>query len=906
MRSDAGRFSAVLREYLACFALLCIAVLSSYLPAIVLRLSANPIYWVSGLISSYLPGRTAGYPWIDPNAGFTVQALGGYSAHQWFHGQIPWWNPYLGVGAPLAAEMQPASFFLPFVLLLHFANGVILLRTAMQMIAGLATFALLRQMGLANFAALLGGILYALNGTFAWFADSPILPVAFLPLLLLGVERAFIKAQEKQRGGWAWIAIALAYSIYAGFPETAYLDGLLVLAWTLYRFFVAPPDARWSFARKVSLAAVSGLLIATPLIVSFLEYQNFSAIRHSGWSHLGLPKISFAAFLMPYIFGPLHAFEPADASGLLTQHWANTGGYFSLTLLFLSLTALFGGTRLRGLRNLLAIWILIFAARTFNIPPFPDLLRLVPPLDYVVVFHYCEPSLELCGTVLAAFALDDWWRGVARKAALVACLTAFAMAALALSLSSGLVGELFHHAAHYSRWFWGSLCWAVVITWAVAVLLRRCSRNAAPLVFALIFANSFVLFAIPELAGMRNPKLDLGVVDFLRQHLGWERIYTFSPLAPNYGAYFRLASINHNAVPIPANWVEYIRQSLDPAIDPHIFIGYFPGPLTAREEVFRSHLTNFEATGVKYVLTSPGENPFTRNILVTQREGANIALPLKNGEQIAGILPPVPVKTISAIGVTIGTYGGAATGSLAAQVCAGGACSSGSAPLASAADNQSFYIPLTPELTVQSGEPLRYILTHLEDPASARQHEVAIWVWPARSRFAPLQVPGKKAMAYTPEITLSQPFSGAPARQVYHSSIADVFELPHPASYFEVQGGPCALSPHSRESLDASCRAPAVLIRRELYYPGWRAYVNGHRQTIGAASIFQSLHLPAGKTRVLFAYSPSHILPASLAMLAGLVILGFECIRRAKHLLAVYGRHMQLTDAAPTGVTPAS
>src|SRR5579875_2014471 len=160
----------------------------------------------------------------------------------------------------------------------------------------MATFALLRQMGLANFAALLGGILYALNGTFAWFADSPILPVAFLPLLLLGVERAFIKAREKQRGGWAWIAIALAYSIYAGFPETAYLDGLLVLAWTLYRFFVAPPDARWSFARKVSLGAVSGLLIATPLIVSFLEYQNFSAIRHSGWSHLGLPKISFAAF----------------------------------------------------------------------------------------------------------------------------------------------------------------------------------------------------------------------------------------------------------------------------------------------------------------------------------------------------------------------------------------------------------------------------------------------------------------------------------------------------------------------------------------------------------------------------------------------------------------------------------
>jgi hypothetical protein len=44
--------------------------------------------------------------------------------------------------------MQPASLFLPFVLLLHFSSGVVFVSIALQMVAGIATFALLRQLGL--------------------------------------------------------------------------------------------------------------------------------------------------------------------------------------------------------------------------------------------------------------------------------------------------------------------------------------------------------------------------------------------------------------------------------------------------------------------------------------------------------------------------------------------------------------------------------------------------------------------------------------------------------------------------------------------------------------------------------------------------------------------------------------
>src|SRR4051794_10576785 len=81
--------------------------------------SADPRYFISGLSvgrpNSLLPGLPG---WIDPHAGLTMQSLGGLAAANWLSGIIPWWNPYSGLGLPLAAEMQPGAFFLPFVLLL--------------------------------------------------------------------------------------------------------------------------------------------------------------------------------------------------------------------------------------------------------------------------------------------------------------------------------------------------------------------------------------------------------------------------------------------------------------------------------------------------------------------------------------------------------------------------------------------------------------------------------------------------------------------------------------------------------------------------------------------------------------------------------------------------------------------
>jgi hypothetical protein len=880
MRSFAGRFSALCRSDARCSVLLCILVLAAYIPGLLLRLTPNPIFSTAGLIAAWQPGLTQGFPWIDPNAGFTVQALGGYSAEQWLHGHIPWWNPYSGVGLPLAAEMQGASLFFPFVLLLHFWNGVLFLKIVLQMVAGLATFALLRQLGLSRFAAFCGAALFELSGTFAWFADSPILPVAFLPLFLLGIERAFAGASRGRRGGWFWIAVALAYSIYAGFPETAYLDGLLAFAWSIYRFAISPRNARWSFARRILLGGTVGILLAAPLILPFLEYQSLSAIKHSGWNNLALPAITPASLLMPYIYGPLHAFETADPSGRLAADFASTGGYFSLTLFFLSAVALFSGKRLRGLRILLAAWIVVFAARSLGVHWASDLLRLIPPLDYVVVFHYSEPAWEMCGVVLAAFALDDWRHGIKRWPVFAGLAVTLAVAALSIALASGLISDLFHHLAFYSRWFRGSVLWAALMVAILCTLFNlRPGRISARLITALLVFDAVALFAVPELAGMRRPKLDLTPVTFLRHHLGLERAYTLGPLQPNYGAYFEVPSINHNQVPVAAEWLRYIRQSLDPGVEnPQLFTGYIPAPLDNREKALRDHVQGYEAAAVKYILATPGENPFAEHTTVTPGQGANVPVALEKGETISGSIPSVRFPRISAIGVVIGTYGGAATGSLQARVCSGDLCSSGAASLSHVADNQALYIALSTPVSVRDGAPVRYAFTHVATPSEIRSHAVAIWLWPAPAGFAPVQLTNGRSLPDTPQITLQNALVSSAAQPAFRSSVADIYELPQPAPYFETSGATCKIAAASRQSVSVFCGKPATLIRRELSYPGWHAFVNGKRVAMHSAGIFQSIAMPAGKSLVSFSYTPTHSGLAFVAFVAGLLALASELI----------------------------
>ncbi|MCY0876853.1 MAG: YfhO family protein, partial [Firmicutes bacterium] len=84
-------------------------------------------------------------------------------------------------------------------------------------------------------------------------------------------------------------------------------------------------------------------------------------------------------------------------------------------------------------------------------------------------------------------------------------------------------------------------------------------------------------------------------------------------------------------------------------------------------------------------------------------------------------------------------------------------------------------------------------------------------------------------------------------------------------------------------------KAPTVLVRRELYFPGWTAKVNGKSVPIHEyKSLFQSIQVPAGRSTVVFTYLPPHEnwATAGFAIGAALVILPPIFWRRKRRRLA--------------------
>ncbi|MGH9096951.1 MAG: hypothetical protein ACRDWB_05960, partial [Acidimicrobiales bacterium] len=356
------------------FPLVCIfvAVLLANLPGLLHIVTSNP-----QTVDAYLgPGKAAwlpGRPYIDPNSGFTTQALGHLATLDWLHGHIPWWNPYEGLGSSLAGEMQSGAFFLPTFLLL-FHQGMLYLQILLETATGWATYLLLRRLGVGRTFSIAGGVAFGLCGSYAWLTHAPVRPILLLPLSLLGVERALTAARERRPGGWRLLAVALAFSILAGFPETTFIDGLFVLWWAVLRMS-GPGREYWRpMVAKLGAGVVAGVALAAPLLVAFLTFLPHANLGGHGpvEAHSSLPTTGLSQLLLPYSLGPINGFRGggllAGNVDTITALWGSVGGYVTVTLVAAGLVGLVG-RRNRRLRVGLGLWVLLCLLRTFGFGP---------------------------------------------------------------------------------------------------------------------------------------------------------------------------------------------------------------------------------------------------------------------------------------------------------------------------------------------------------------------------------------------------------------------------------------------------------------------------------------------------------------------------------------------------------
>jgi hypothetical protein len=562
-------------------------------------------------IATDQPGLVSGANTLDPTDGYITQALGHLAAEDVLHGHLPLWNPDEGVGMPLLGEGQSAALFPP-TLLLALDDGQFWEDLLLELLAGVGTYLVVRALGARRAAAVAAGAAFAVNGAFAWLTTTAFNPVAFLPFLVLGLEQAHAAAAARRRGGWWLIAVALALSIYAGFPETTYIDGLVAVLWFLWRCGCAGRRSIGRFVLKALAGAVGGLLIAAPFLVAFAGAlpHEFVGFHNGNAAAITMPRFAFPQLWLPYVYGPPLAFT--DPHGLLGAVWGYAGGFVPISLVLVGAMALLTPDR-RGLKLVLWAWVLLALAKVYGQPPvLRAVLADLPGGSSVAFYRYSFPAVSFALAVLSALAIDQV-SALGRRRLRVGAVTValLALTGLLAYEAHRLVVQISGDSAH-SAWAWTQLGWAAgvvaLVSGAVLLPLRRIGALALTGVMIL---DACAMFAVHELSAPRSVRVDTAPVSYLQRHLGEQRFFTLGPIAPNYAGYWGLASLNDIDLPLPKSWTRYINARLDPVVNPVFFVGNTGGGRSAAaltpEQELLDHVAGYRAAGVSYVVTPPSE-----------------------------------------------------------------------------------------------------------------------------------------------------------------------------------------------------------------------------------------------------------------------------------------------------------
>ena len=584
-----------------------VAVLIANGPFLVGPFDAGSSVAFSGLAVHIRHGMLPGYSTLDPNYEFQTVDLGRRAVMEWLHGAVPWWNPYEGVGSPLAGNMQSAAFFPPVVFLASSA-GALWMHMFLEVVTGVATLALLRRLGLGVFASTAGGCAFALNGTFAWMTHAPVNVIAFLPLSLLGLEMLRDPAGAGRRAGAVVLALGLALSLYGGFPETAYIDGLLIGVWWLARTvgLSRPEVAR--FAGRTLAAAAAGVLLAAPLLVAFAADLRGAAIGGHGSSyaraHLAASDSYQLAF--PYLAGGIKSLVGFDSTHhALAALWDNVGGYLDTTLLVLAVIGVAGRAH-RPLRLALAAWAVLVAARIYGSAAAISVVDLIPGVKAAAFFRYSPVSLEFAMAVLAAFGIDDLGRLDLRRRLVTVggglAATALALAVLiheGLALDHKLTGSVV--VAEWRNW---SLVWGLGLVALIAAAAFLPGRPRVATLGALLALDAMAMFAVPEFSADRGGYLDTAPVAWLARHAALQRVFSIDGvMQPNVGSYYGVAQIDTNDLPVPGPWDRYVTTRLAHNANGLVFNGALPpSHHPTAVQSLEANVDAYRAVGVAYIL----------------------------------------------------------------------------------------------------------------------------------------------------------------------------------------------------------------------------------------------------------------------------------------------------------------
>jgi hypothetical protein len=378
-------------------------------------------------------------------------------AAEYYHGgQLPLWNPLLGSGAPLAANLQTGAFyplnFLHLMLPTEYAMGYTAILHVI--LAGLFMYAYLRAMKLSMLAALVGALAFELNGFL--IARAGFLSVtAAAPWLAAWLWRAeaLQSTVHNPRSAFRntlWLALAVGLGVLAGHAQTAVYGLLFVSLYFVWRVISNRSSLHRAIPRSLilfGLAILLGLALAAVQLLPAAELTRESQ-RAGGLDDTRIMTHSFWPLRLLTLLSPDFFGNPAQNNFWGYDNYWENAGYIGLIPLLLALYAIWNRLRRRpspgpiGFLATTAIVALVLAFGWFT-PIYWFLYNTVPGFDLLQ-----GPARWLIVTIAALCALAGFGmqqvidRGVSRKAANRVILFGLALSLAGLAASWVLTGRV--------------------------------------------------------------------------------------------------------------------------------------------------------------------------------------------------------------------------------------------------------------------------------------------------------------------------------------------------------------------------------------------------------------------------------------------------------------------------------
>lgn len=236
-------------------------------------------------------------------------------AYSWFHfwaesirhGVWPLWDPYAFGGRSYAGEMQMAAFYplhLVFALFGPDRYGLLAERlyhgyfVFAHVIAAVAMFALIRELDLGYFAAVVGGVCFSVGGFMGQVPWPHLLESAsWTPLLFLLFLRASKAADFRRAALYASLTgLVLGLSILAGGLHMVFMQAILLIAAGVYQAYVQKrPGVHWLTPLAVAaIALVIGLAAGAVQLAPSVEYSARAMRFVNGGAIPATQKIPYA------------------------------------------------------------------------------------------------------------------------------------------------------------------------------------------------------------------------------------------------------------------------------------------------------------------------------------------------------------------------------------------------------------------------------------------------------------------------------------------------------------------------------------------------------------------------------------------------------------------------------------